>query len=192
MFFQFVAHPNIQQLMAALWYDGVPGFRRKKAIEKCLIIVRVALLFPFYCALYMIAPNTTTGKVMKKPFMKFLIHASSYLFFLCNISFSLNLIYCFNNVNIILTLLFLCFLARSNFDIGVTAGRVSFGATDRHRRYEESSGGNGETATGKSSNTTRIFARIIRFGLHMGRNTRDIHRGIPEIFKEHVEFHRFY
>jgi transient-receptor-potential-like protein len=33
--------------------------------------------------LYIIAPNTPTGKLIRKPFMKFLIHASSYLFFLC-------------------------------------------------------------------------------------------------------------
>lgn len=80
--FQFVAHPNIQQLLAAIWYEGVPGFRRKTAAEKISIIVKVALLFPIYCTLYMFAPNCSTGKLMRKPFMKFLIHASSYLFFL--------------------------------------------------------------------------------------------------------------
>lgn len=79
---KFVAHPNIQQLLASLWYEGVPGFRRKTAMEKIMIICRVALLFPIYCTLYMIAPNCATGKLMRKPFMKFLIHASSYLFFL--------------------------------------------------------------------------------------------------------------
>ncbi|KAJ0172575.1 hypothetical protein K1T71_011714 [Dendrolimus kikuchii] len=79
---KFVAHPNIQQLLAAIWYEGVPGFRRKTTMEKIMIICRVALLFPFYCTLYMITPNCPTGKLMRKPFMKFLIHASSYLFFL--------------------------------------------------------------------------------------------------------------
>ncbi|XP_058116819.1 transient-receptor-potential-like protein [Anopheles ziemanni] len=79
---KFVAHPNIQQLLAAMWYEGVPGFRRKSAAEKIAIIVRTAVLFPFYCMLYMIAPNCETSMFMRKPFMKFLIHASSYLFFL--------------------------------------------------------------------------------------------------------------
>nr|CAD7264599.1 unnamed protein product [Timema shepardi] len=79
---KFVAHPNIQQLLAALWYEGLPGFRRKPMLQKCLDVSQVALLFPFYCMLYMVAPNTATGKLMRKPFMKFLIHASSYLFFL--------------------------------------------------------------------------------------------------------------
>lgn len=40
---QFVAHPNIQQLLAALWYEGVPGFRRKTILEKCLEILKVSL-----------------------------------------------------------------------------------------------------------------------------------------------------
>lgn len=80
---KFVAHPNIQQLLTALWYEGVPGFRRKKVIEKFMIVIKVVLLFPLYCALYMIAPCCKTSKIMRKPFMKFLIHASSYLFFLC-------------------------------------------------------------------------------------------------------------
>lgn len=80
---KFVAHPNIQQLLASLWYEGVPGFRRKSAVQKCATCIKVAVLFPMYCTLYMMAPNCDTGVLMRKPFMKFLIHASSYLLFLC-------------------------------------------------------------------------------------------------------------
>ena len=80
---QFVAHPNIQQLLAAIWYEGLPGFRRKSPVEKMAEIALVAILFPLYCALYMIAPSSAYAQLMRKPFMKFLIHASSYLFFLC-------------------------------------------------------------------------------------------------------------
>lgn len=84
---QFVAHPNIQQLLASIWYEGLPGFRRKSPIQKVMEIVLIALAFPFYCLLYMVAPSTSAAQLMKKPFMKFLIHASSYLFFLRNIYF---------------------------------------------------------------------------------------------------------
>lgn len=80
---KFVAHPNIQQLLAALWYEGVPGFRRLSASQKAITCVKVAVLFPLYCLLYMVAPTCSTSELMRKPFMKFLIHASSYLFFLC-------------------------------------------------------------------------------------------------------------
>ncbi|XP_014240467.1 transient-receptor-potential-like protein isoform X1 [Cimex lectularius] len=79
---KFVSHPTIQQLLASIWYEGLPGFRRKSLVDKLLTISKIALLFPAYCIMYIIAPNTTTGKLMRKPFMKFLIHASSYLFFL--------------------------------------------------------------------------------------------------------------
>uniref|UniRef100_A0A1B0BHH4 Transient receptor ion channel domain-containing protein n=1 Tax=Glossina palpalis gambiensis TaxID=67801 RepID=A0A1B0BHH4_9MUSC len=79
---KFVAHSNIQQLLAAIWYEGLPGFRRKTLMEKFLCIVEVAVLFPIYCFIYMAAPNCKTAVLLRKPFMKFLIHASSYLFFL--------------------------------------------------------------------------------------------------------------
>uniref|UniRef100_A0A0A9WXN9 Transient-receptor-potential-like protein n=1 Tax=Lygus hesperus TaxID=30085 RepID=A0A0A9WXN9_LYGHE len=79
---KFVAHPNIQQLLASIWYEGLPGFRRKSLLQKAIDLGTIVVLFPFYCMLYMIAPNTSTGKLMRKPFMKFLIHSSSYLFFL--------------------------------------------------------------------------------------------------------------
>ncbi|XP_063590170.1 transient receptor potential-gamma protein-like [Penaeus indicus] len=80
--YTFVAHPNIQQLLAALWYEGLPGFRRKALIEKCLEIFKVVALFPLYCVLYILTPNSPTGALIRTPFMKFLIHSASYLFFL--------------------------------------------------------------------------------------------------------------
>lgn len=88
---QFVAHSNIQQLLSAIWYEGLPGFRRKTVFEKMMCIAQVAVLFPVYCMIYMAAPNCKTGQLMRKPFMKFLIHASSYLFFLCKLSFRISL-----------------------------------------------------------------------------------------------------
>ena len=30
--FQFVAHPNVQQLLASIWYEGLPGFRQMNMI----------------------------------------------------------------------------------------------------------------------------------------------------------------
>lgn len=85
--FQFVSHPNIQQLLASLWYEGVPGFRRKTSLKRALHIAKVALLFPYYCLMYMLFPYCKAANFIRKPFMKFLIHASSYLFFLCTCIF---------------------------------------------------------------------------------------------------------
>lgn len=80
---QFVAHSNIQQLLSSIWYEGLPGFRRKGIVDRFICIAQVAMLFPLYCLIYMFAPSCRTGQLMRKPFMKFLVHASSYVFFLC-------------------------------------------------------------------------------------------------------------
>ena len=39
-------------------------------------------MFPYYCIMYMLAPHTETGEFIKKPFIKFVCHSSSYIFFL--------------------------------------------------------------------------------------------------------------
>ncbi|XP_015605560.1 transient-receptor-potential-like protein isoform X2 [Cephus cinctus] len=79
---RFVSHAHVQQLLAAIWYDGVPGFRRMSSIRRVGIILKTALLFPFYCIIYLLAPDSRIGQLLRRPFMKFLIHASAYLFFL--------------------------------------------------------------------------------------------------------------
>ncbi|XP_063978910.1 transient-receptor-potential-like protein [Diachasmimorpha longicaudata] len=78
----FVSHSHIQQLLAAIWYEGVPGFRRMSTMQRIGIVIKTALLFPVYCLIYWFAPESKTGNLMRRPFMKFLVHASSYLFFL--------------------------------------------------------------------------------------------------------------
>ncbi|CAL7938803.1 unnamed protein product [Xylocopa violacea] len=78
----FVAHSHVQQLLAAFWYDGLPGFRRMSTVQRCTILAKTAVMFPFYCITYLLAPESSYGQLIRKPFVKFLIHASSYLFFL--------------------------------------------------------------------------------------------------------------
>lgn len=46
------------------------------------ILAKTAILFPFYCIVHYLMPESKTGQLMRRPFMKFLVHASSYLFFL--------------------------------------------------------------------------------------------------------------
>ncbi|VVC45285.1 Transient receptor potential channel,Transient receptor ion channel domain,Ion transport domain,Transient [Cinara cedri] len=78
----FVAHPFIQQLLATVWYEGLPGFRRLGLYKQTIEIIKIVYFFPFYCLVYLYAPSAQIGKVMEKPFMKFLIHLSSYLSYL--------------------------------------------------------------------------------------------------------------
>ncbi|XP_015513289.2 transient-receptor-potential-like protein [Neodiprion lecontei] len=78
----FVAHPHVQQFLAAIWYEGVPGFRRMSMAKRIWMLVKTALLFPLHCIVYLFAPDSALGRQMRNPFVKFLVHASSYLFFL--------------------------------------------------------------------------------------------------------------
>ncbi|XP_071525440.1 transient receptor potential-gamma protein-like [Panulirus ornatus] len=80
---KFVAHPNVQQLLASIWYEGLPGFRRKNMALQALEIVKIGLLFPIFSIVYTLAPHTSFGQTMRKPFIKFICHSASYLTFLC-------------------------------------------------------------------------------------------------------------
>ncbi|XP_031341561.1 transient receptor potential protein [Photinus pyralis] len=82
----FVAHPNVQQLLAAIWYEGVPGFRRKKTFWQLLSIGKLIILFPLYCFAYILAPTSKPARFIKKPFIKFVCHSASYVFFLVFLS----------------------------------------------------------------------------------------------------------
>ncbi|XP_015596997.1 transient receptor potential protein [Cephus cinctus] len=79
---QFVAHPNVQQLLAAIWYDGLPGFRRKSMVGQLIEVGKLGAMFPVYSSIYMLSPTSKMGLFMKKPFVKFICHSSSYAFFL--------------------------------------------------------------------------------------------------------------
>lgn len=47
-----------------------------------LQVAKLGAMFPIYSTIYMLAPNTEMGQFMKKPFVKFICHSSSYAFFL--------------------------------------------------------------------------------------------------------------
>jgi transient-receptor-potential calcium channel protein len=79
---KFCAHANVQQLLASIWYEGLPGFRRKNIVVQTLQIIFIGFLFPFFSIAYILAPCTRIGQVMKKPFIKFICHSASYMTFL--------------------------------------------------------------------------------------------------------------
>uniref|UniRef100_A0A1I8ICT4 ANK_REP_REGION domain-containing protein n=1 Tax=Macrostomum lignano TaxID=282301 RepID=A0A1I8ICT4_9PLAT len=78
----FVAHPHCQQLLAALWYDGLPGFRRKHMVFQIGMIGTFAGIFPMLAMFYLLAPRSSLGQKIRKPFIKFICHSASYLLFL--------------------------------------------------------------------------------------------------------------
>ncbi|XP_068154233.1 transient receptor potential protein [Drosophila tropicalis] len=78
----FVAHPNVQQLLAAIWYEGLPGFRRKQSSQQLMDVIKLGCSFPIYSLKYILAPDSDGAKFMRKPFVKFITHSCSYMFFL--------------------------------------------------------------------------------------------------------------
>ncbi|XP_015237647.1 PREDICTED: short transient receptor potential channel 5 [Cyprinodon variegatus] len=79
---EFVAQPNCQQLLATLWYDGFPGWRRRHWAVKLVTCFIIGLLFPVFSLIYLLAPKSAVGRFIKKPFIKFICHTASYLTFL--------------------------------------------------------------------------------------------------------------
>ncbi|XP_017840256.2 transient receptor potential-gamma protein [Drosophila busckii] len=79
---KFVAHSNVQQLLASIWYEGLPGFRRKNMALQALDIIRIGILFPIFSLAYILAPYSSIGQTMRKPFIKFICHSASYFTFL--------------------------------------------------------------------------------------------------------------
>ncbi|XP_061144868.1 short transient receptor potential channel 5a isoform X2 [Syngnathus typhle] len=79
---EFVAQPNCQQLLATLWYDGFPGWRRRHWAVKLVTCFIIGLLFPVFSLIYLLAPKGALGRFIKKPFIKFICHTASYLTFL--------------------------------------------------------------------------------------------------------------
>ncbi|XP_063903839.1 transient receptor potential-gamma protein isoform X2 [Zophobas morio] len=83
---KFVAHSNVQQLLASIWYEGLPGFRRKNMVLQALEIVKIGVLFPFFSIAYILAPHSVIGQTMRKPFIKFICNSASYITFLFMLS----------------------------------------------------------------------------------------------------------
>jgi transient receptor potential cation channel subfamily C member 4 len=84
-------------LLAAIWYDGLPGFRRKTMMGQMMQVGQMGCMFPLYSTIYMMSPDSETAVFMKKPFVKFISHSASYFMFLSKQSpGSDHLICCYN------------------------------------------------------------------------------------------------
>ncbi|XP_023681778.2 short transient receptor potential channel 4b [Paramormyrops kingsleyae] len=79
---EFVAQPNCQQLLASRWYGEFPSWRKRHWFMKLLTCIFIGLLFPFFSLCYLVAPRSRLGLFIRKPFIKFICHTTSYLTFL--------------------------------------------------------------------------------------------------------------
>lgn len=79
---QFVAHPNCQQLLTSIWYQGLPVWRRRNALSKTCLCAGLILLLPLIAAYYLAFPRARLSRVVRSPFMKFIYHSASFGCFL--------------------------------------------------------------------------------------------------------------
>ncbi|XP_022080005.1 transient-receptor-potential-like protein [Acanthaster planci] len=79
-FKQFVCHPSSQAYMCAQWEIHHPRWFSKKPqlVRSYLFNIAVVLLYPVLCVAYILFPQTTSP-IMKRPKIRFLIHAGSRL-----------------------------------------------------------------------------------------------------------------
>lgn len=80
--FQFVAHPNSQQLLTSIWYEGLPSWRKRNQLIKFSMCIGLILILPFMAMYYWVFPHSRIGQLLRSPFMKFLYHSASFGVFL--------------------------------------------------------------------------------------------------------------
>ncbi|XP_070534325.1 short transient receptor potential channel 4-like [Ptychodera flava] len=78
---QFVAHPYCQQELIERWYRGLTDWRDKSSIRNILLSTLIMLVSPFLSLIYIIYPFGKFGDFMRIPYVKFLTHTASYLYF---------------------------------------------------------------------------------------------------------------
>ena len=79
---EFIAHPNCQQLLSHIWYQGIPGWRQGSIFYKIGFTFLISVSFPFTAVFYILFPFTHPAKVLRNPFVKFINHSASYMVFL--------------------------------------------------------------------------------------------------------------
>uniref|UniRef100_A0A3P9A003 Transient receptor potential cation channel subfamily C member 2a n=1 Tax=Esox lucius TaxID=8010 RepID=A0A3P9A003_ESOLU len=78
----FVTHPICQQVLSSIWCGNIPGWRGGKTRGKLMVSLGIFFTMPFLCLIYWTAPKSKIGKTLKIPVIKFLLHSSSYLWFI--------------------------------------------------------------------------------------------------------------
>ncbi|XP_070535325.1 short transient receptor potential channel 4-like [Ptychodera flava] len=79
---QFVAHPYCQQELIERWYRGLPDWRDQGSIRNFLLSTLIMVFYPILCLLYIVLPVGKFRRFMRVPYVKFLLHTSSYVYFM--------------------------------------------------------------------------------------------------------------
>ncbi|XP_059502870.1 transient receptor potential cation channel subfamily C member 2b [Stegostoma tigrinum] len=79
---RFVAHPICQQVLTSIWCGKLTWWRGSKTISLVFVSLGMFLTMPLLCLFYWIAPKSKLGQIVRTPVIKFLLHSSSYIWFL--------------------------------------------------------------------------------------------------------------
>ncbi|XP_070564473.1 short transient receptor potential channel 4-like [Ptychodera flava] len=81
---KFVAHPHCQQELITRWYGNgsLQHWRDKTTSRNVVISMTIMLFFPILSLLYYFVPFGRVKRFMRTPYVKFLMHTASYVFFL--------------------------------------------------------------------------------------------------------------
>jgi transient receptor potential cation channel subfamily C len=80
---KFVAHPIVQLMLGTVWFNGMPGFKRRGVLGQIWEVFFIAFKCPLYSLCTLIMPSSKFAKSANQPFIKFINHSTSYCFFLC-------------------------------------------------------------------------------------------------------------
>ncbi|XP_070555680.1 short transient receptor potential channel 4-like [Ptychodera flava] len=79
---KFVAHPHCQQRLIAIWYHGLRGWRDLSRSTACCFTLLIGACFPVLSLCYILAPTGRFARFLRIPYVKFICHTASSLFFL--------------------------------------------------------------------------------------------------------------
>ncbi|XP_067889064.1 transient receptor potential cation channel subfamily C member 2b [Heterodontus francisci] len=79
---RFVAHPICQQVLTSIWCGKLTWWRGSRTISLVFVSCGLFLTMPLLCLFYWIAPKSKVGQIVHTPVIKFLLHSSSYIWFL--------------------------------------------------------------------------------------------------------------
>ncbi|XP_071508426.1 short transient receptor potential channel 4-like isoform X2 [Diadema antillarum] len=79
---KFVAHPHCQQRLIERWYAGLPGWRDMNSFKSGFLVFLMAVGFPILSISYIIYPRGRLREFLSVPYVKFVCHTSSMIWFL--------------------------------------------------------------------------------------------------------------
>ncbi|KAK4473693.1 hypothetical protein MN116_003039, partial [Schistosoma mekongi] len=79
---KFVAHPHCQHLLTTLWYDQLPGWRKRHPFTKLFLCCCFIIALPILAPTYLIHPHGCVGQLMRSPLIKFINHSASFAIFI--------------------------------------------------------------------------------------------------------------